>query len=415
VPKATIQTRAVAHAGELQAANELMGKVFAHSFDDTVQWMRHVGSAYPGFRIEHTRVAYVDGDLAGTLRITSDTIRIGEARLHMGGFGWIATAAHHRNKGVASALIDDGIRYMRERSYHVSMLFGIPNFYHRFGFTTTLAEYATRLDVRDLPRYQGPSFRVRAIKPGDVRLLQKMHEQSDAGTACSIIRCGAHFNYHWKQWENARVVMTPEGRVVGYFLIDRRSGYANPRRALGNTLEVEEAGVLQRANCPMVVEAAARHARENLLSEVLFCAPPGDPLIEYLHQFRSRHTMELTRGEGGMLSVVNLPETLESMVPEWESQLARHGGREFDTELTLQIDSVPYLVRCHHGAVSIHRQSGKNKLALSGEEFVHLLTGYRHLPEIASTRRRIITAEGMRLAACLFPKRHPYVWRVDRF
>lgn len=415
MPEPHIDTRAVKNAAELQEANDLMAKVFAHSYFDIMQWMRHIGTAYPGFHPEHTRVARIDGDLAGTLRITSDTVRIGEARLHMGGFGWIATAAHHRHKGVASALIEDGIRYMRERSYHISMLFGIPNFYHRFGYCTTLAEYATRLDVRDLPAYEGPAFRIRKAKPGDIRLMQKMHEQDDGATACSIIRCGAHFNYHWKQWENARIVMTPEGKVLGYLLIERGSAYASPRKQAGNTLEVEEVGVINRAGCAVVLEAAARIARESLLTELRFEAPPEHPLIAYLHQFRSAHTMNLTKGEGGMIAVVNMAETLESMIPEWESQLARQGGRELNTELTLHIDGAPFTVRTHRGAISVVKQGGRNKLSVTGEEFVQLLTGYRHLSEVLAIRRRIITADGHRLAEALFPKRHPYVWRIDRF
>lgn len=399
---------------ELQQANDLMAKVFRHDYFDTIEWMRNIGSAYPGFRPEYTRIARAGDEVAAALRVTSDTIRIGEARLHMGGFGWIATAANHRNKGVASRLIGDTLRFMREGSFHVSMLFGIPNFYHRFGFHTTLAEYTTRVDVRDIPVYTGPALRVRPAKPGDVRLMQRMHEQFDAETSCSIVRCGAHFNYHWQRWEAAKVVMAGDGKVLGYFLPSRTMGNAKPASS-HSRLEIEEVGVLNRGQCATVLEAVAAQAREQLLHEVQFHGPPSHPLIEHLHQFRSHHIMELTRGEGGMMAAVNIAETLESMIPEWESQLAAMGERELSVELTLYVDRVPFLVRCHHGSLSILRQPGANKLSLSPEEFIHLLTGYRHLAEVMATRRRILSASAQVLAQALFPKRSPYVWRADRF
>jgi predicted acetyltransferase len=399
---------------ELQQANDLMAKVFRHDYFDTIEWMRTIGSAYPGFRPEYTRIVRMGEEVAAALRVTSDTIRIGEARLHMGGFGWIATAANHRNKGLASALIGDTLRFMREGSFHVSMLFGIPNFYHRFGFHTTLAEYTTKIDVRDIPPYTGPAFRVRAAKPGDVRQLQRMHEQFDSGTACSLVRCGAHFNYHWQRWEAARVVMGGDGKVLAYFLPTRAKGPARPASS-HTKLELDEAGVLNRGVCATLLQAVAAHARDQFLHEVHFHGPPNHPLVEHLHQFRSHHVMELTRGEGGMMAVVNPAETMESMIPEWESQLLAMGERELSSELTTYIDRVPYLVRCHHGAISVLRQPGANKLSLTGEEFIHLLTGYRHLAEVLAARRRILQPSAVLLAQALFPKRTPYVWPADRF
>ena len=414
MPNPRIDVQPVRTAVELQEANDLMAKSFSRPYADTMEWMRHVGSAYPGYRQEYTRIDRMDGALAGALRVTSDTIRIGEARLHMGGLGWIATAATHRKRGVASALIGHTLNFMREHSFHVCMLFGIPNFYHRFGFSTTLAEYLTRVDVRDLPAYTGPAFRVRAAKPGDVRLMQKMHEQFEQGTACSIIRCAAHFNYHWQRWEEARIVMAMDGKVLGYFLPDRTTGLFAPRGPR-SSVEVEEVGVLNRGVCTTLLEAVAQHARAQLLHEVHFHGPPSHPMVEHLHQVRSRHVMELTSGEGGMLAMVNLGETLESMIPEWESQLHALGERTLNAELTLYIDRVPFQLCCHRGAIAIQRQPGVNKLSLTSEEFIHLLTGYRHLPEVLAARRRILRPEGVALAQAVFPKRHPYVWRADRF
>ncbi|MBI1321391.1 MAG: GNAT family N-acetyltransferase [Candidatus Hydrogenedens sp.] len=395
----------VRDARELNEAHDLMAKVHTKDYFNGMRLMEQVWRVYPSFRPEDTRVARLKGEIVGALRVTTDTIRLGEARLRMGGFGWVATSGRHRNLGVARALMSDTLEHMRARKLHVSMLFGIPNFYHRFGFSTTLANYRTTLNVADFPKPKTSGFKLRPVKPGDIRAMQRMHEQGDGQTACSIIRCGGHFQYRWGEWTSAQTVMTPDGKVLGYFL---------PRTG-GERLEIDEVGVLNRRVCGTLLDAILAYARDNFLREIEVHAPPHDPFIEYLLQFKSKHAMELTYGEGGMMAVLHLGETLDSMAPEWEYQLAQSALREQHTETTLVIDRVPYRLLAHHGSISVVQQPGKNKLSLTMEEFMHLLTGYRHIEEVLAVRHRILSQESRDLLAVLFAKRTPYVWTMDRF
>jgi predicted acetyltransferase len=390
---------------ELNEAHDLMAKVHTKDYFNGMRLMEQTWRQYPSFRPEDTRIARLKGEIVGALRVTTDTIRLGEARLRMGGFGWVATSGRHRNLGVARAMMSDTLTHMRSRKMHVSMLFGIPNFYHRFGFTTTLANYKTTLNAADFPAPRQGTFKLRPVKPGDIRTMQRMHEQADPDTACSIIRCGGHFQYRWDEWMPAQTVLAPDGRMLGYFL----------PRAGGERLEIDECGVLNRRCCSTLLDAMLGYARENLLREIEVHAPPHHPFVEYLLQFKSKHAMELTYGEGGMMAVLHLGETLESMAPEWEFQLAQSALRDAHVEATLVIDRVPYRVLAHHGAVSVSQQPGKNKFGLSMEELTHLLTGYRHIDEVLAARHRILSQESRVLLAAIFPKRTPYVWKMDRF
>jgi predicted N-acetyltransferase YhbS len=92
-----------------------MAKAHGNYYDSLRKVQTHAG--YPNHRPEFTRLAYWEGELAGTLRITSDTIRLGEARLHMGGLGWVSTAETHRHKGIARELLADTMNFLRARSY----------------------------------------------------------------------------------------------------------------------------------------------------------------------------------------------------------------------------------------------------------------------------------------------------------
>src|SRR5262245_30394386 len=114
-----LTVRAAAVGDELHRAQVLMARSHRPEFSESLNWFETTGATYPGFRpAEHTRVALIDGELAGALRLTTEVIRLGEARLKMGGLGWVATADEHRHKGVATALIRATLNYMAAHGYH---------------------------------------------------------------------------------------------------------------------------------------------------------------------------------------------------------------------------------------------------------------------------------------------------------
>src|SRR5690554_1179129 len=174
--------RGVQNKDEQHWANDLMAKVHSRDFFESQRWIDSFGMGYPGFEMEHTRIAVARQEIVAALRLTTDTIRIGEARLRMGGFGYVTTAGAYRHQGISRELIRDTLHYMHANNYHASMLFGIPNFYHKFGFATSLAEYATYIDTAEAGAVDQPEYTLRQGKPGDIRAIQKMHDANDART-----------------------------------------------------------------------------------------------------------------------------------------------------------------------------------------------------------------------------------------
>lgn len=396
--------RGAENTEETRQAVELMAKAQWNYFD-AIQWMESTGDGYPGYAREHTRTAWQNGELVGALRLTTDTIRIGEARLKMGGLGWVTTAPHRRHQGIARELISDTLHYMKSHGYHVAMLFGIPNFYHRFGFTTTLADYFTTVSVAEAAEAPHAPFRMRPGKPGDIPAIQRIHMTNDADVACSLVRSTAHMTNKWGRWKPVQVITNADGKVTGYLL---------PRGA-DDTLYIEDFGVVDRGYCGALLKACADIAAADYRSRIRFSGPPSQPFIQFLHQYKSIHEIQITRNQGGMMAFIDIGEALETMIPEWENLLSCSAARALKTEITLLVDQKSYRIRAHRGVVDIAQTSGANKVALSPADLMHLTTGYRYLPEILSQRRRILNAEGKTLLAAIFPKRSPYVWGIDRF
>ena len=335
----------------------------------------------------------------------TETIRLGEARLRMGGLGWVGTAPRHRHKGVCRALMLNTLDYLKQNHYHVSMLFGIPNFYHRFGFTTTLADYAIVIDTAEALHSRHTAFRRRSAKPGDIAAIQKIHAANDSGIACSLLRSAAHLTNKWKHCKNMSVLISDSGKVIAYFTAHN----ANQQ------MQVDEVGVSTPQACEAVLAACGQLASDESVGRIRFLIPPPHVFARHLLQYQSTHEMHILRDQGGMMAFVDQAEALESLIPEWEDLLSRTNLRNEQIEITLVVDGASYRVRARRGAIDIAQQPGANRLSITAADLMHLVTGYRYLDDILVKRRRILTAPARAFLAVLFPKRTPYVWNFDRF
>lgn len=389
---------------EFRLASDLIASVFADSDSATRSWFENSWAKYPGTTREHTRIALSKGKLAGTMRIQPETMRLGEARLRVGGLAWIATAPRYRGEGVGRCLMQDALNYLRHHAYHLALLFGGPNIYYPFGFVTALADYVVGVDTIEALSFQTVS-KVRPTKPGDIVALQKMHSANDAHVPCSLLRSSAHFTNKWQQRGSSYVLTDSLGRPVAYFFT----------RVGDDGLWVEEVGVSEPKVCPDVLGACGARAADSSAGRIRFLVPPTHPFARFLGHVRSVHETHVLRDGGGMLACVDIGEMLESMVPEWENLLQRSAARELRTETTLVVEGETYRIRANRGAVDIAAFPGRNKLGLQPGELTHLITGYCYLEDILASCRSILSGEARTLLKALFPKRNPYVWHFDRF
>lgn len=389
---------------ELRLACDLLARVYRVHTPSAREWLYHESGRYPNFRREHTRIILLGNEVASALRISTDTILLGEARLKMGGIGWVATSESHRGKGLCRRLMQDAFEYMKANNYHVSMLFGIPNFYERFDYVTTLADYVISVDTVEAMTFQSP-LRIRAAKPGDIPVLQRIHSTNNADIPCSLLRTAAHFKNRWERWGRWYVLTDDDGKVEAYFIAHED----------GSCLHVDDVGVTEPGLCAAVISAAAKLASDESAGSVRFYVPPPHPLARYLLQFRSTHEMRVERNAGGMMTFVDVLESFENLIPEWESLLAKSTARELRTEFTFCVNGAAYRVRANRGAVDVAAVPGKNKVTVSIGDLMHLVTGYRYVEDILADRRCLVAPEARCLMSVLFPKRTPYVWRFDRF
>ena len=395
---------------EVCHANALMAK--GHGEPASLfRWLKTCGAVYPGYRPEHTRIALWKGEVVGALRISSEVIRLGEARLRIGGIGLITTAAAYRGRGICRALMMDTLDYLRHHNHHMAMLFGDPHLFRRFGFATTLSTCSITVDVDDVLTVHRAAHRLRQARPGDISALQRIHNVNDEAVACSLIRTCAHITNKWERCKNVHVLANVQGKILGYLDMQRE----------GDELIIYEAGVGDPHHYARILSECGRLATEDLISQIRFLIPPAHPLTRFLMTYRSaRYTCgdEIYApgcGRDGLMTFVSLEETLENLIPEWEGLLAQSALRNARVETSLRIEKTSLLLRANRGSIGILSAPGRGRIALSAVDFIHMLTGYRSADEILSTPRRLLLPEERLLFDTLFPRRDPYVWPFDRF
>ena len=99
------------------------------------------------------KVSVLDGEQAvAMLRVIRLTMRLREALVPMAGIADVRTHPAHRRQGHARRLFAATLEYMRRERYAVSLLFGISDFYWRFGYAPVLPEYDVSLPTRHAER-----------------------------------------------------------------------------------------------------------------------------------------------------------------------------------------------------------------------------------------------------------------------
>ena len=91
----------------------------------------------------------LEGQVVSWLWIHDLRWRVGHAGIRMGGIGGVGTDAAHRYRGYSRRCMQRACSYMRERGFQMSVLFGIGNFYHKWGFASAVVEPGLVMSTRN--------------------------------------------------------------------------------------------------------------------------------------------------------------------------------------------------------------------------------------------------------------------------
>jgi predicted N-acetyltransferase YhbS len=144
------------------------------------------------FRLEQARVAVVDGEIAGHVRIFARTMMVRGMSMAAGGIGAVATRDSARGSGVATALLRDAIAEIQREGMPLSFLFtGIMPFYERLGYRV-VPQASFECDAQEASLTHGAgAHAVRAATETDVSDMLAIYDAAIAERTGAIIRSAA--------------------------------------------------------------------------------------------------------------------------------------------------------------------------------------------------------------------------------
>ncbi|MGD8237007.1 MAG: GNAT family N-acetyltransferase [Armatimonadota bacterium] len=369
----------------------------------------------------HHRELMVDGESVSRLSIVDHEMRIGCATVRMGGIGGVHTDKEHRMRGYSRRVMTDSVEYMRENGFDVSLLFGIRNFYHKFGYITALAQHRLTMPIPPVDEGNG-QHATRPMTDADIGRIIDLYNEDNRTRTCSVVRRHDRWT-HFRKGSRFRVearafvVEDAGGDVVGY------AGYDDVEDAVN----IFEVAATDDAFAELVREFV-RMAQAMDADTISIFAPPDHPFIEYCH----RHDCHLTtnfRADGdGMLRIINLRSAMEKTLPELEARLQRDvrfasAGPEEPTGLRIATDIGAVVLQVAGASLTVEDGDGAAacELALPQAILTQLLIGYRSLRSVLGDEAVSVSGDCTGLLDALFPSGpgrqpcEPYIWAADHF
>jgi len=359
----------------------------------------------------HERKLWLDDDtFVARLAVLDYTIRIGATQVTMAGIGGVHTESEHRMKGYMRVLFGDTVTYMTKGGYDISMLYGIPNFYTKFGYAAVMADHRFTIKTRDAEAAGAGarSYRSRPVAENDMPAVVKLYNANNAARTCSAVRSPDAFTKfrmgtQWGTRAETQLWEDSDGVLLGYAVWDKRR----------TEVKVAEVGARDDALYPTILTALAEQAVEKRCEQITIYAPPDDPFAEYAQRFGIEWTIWRPRYSDGMARILNQTPFLEKLAPELARRIAGCA------------DAKPVGLKTDLGAITLVPTTGKVRiqegiaagaqLALSQDRLVQLILGYRSVRDVLNSSDVTVTGDALPTLNALFPRDTAFMWRPDYF
>jgi len=348
-----------------------------------------------GTRIE----VLVEDKVASSVLVYDRLVRIGGKLFTCGGIGDVSTRREHRQHGYARMMMQDAVAYMQEKQFHFSALFGIPNFYPKFGYVVALPGIESSVPLRDAEFAQA-RYSVRELEPADHPRVAKIYEQMTAERTFSCARdpktwSGFRIGGNWSDRIGAFVVLDGD-KIIGYASYELNPGH----HALG------EIGYSTPNAWSTILAEGTRQALEKRVELLVLHAPADDPFLHYARRYGCSTSLNYARNSGGMARLIDQSTVLKALRPVFKRRLESSGSAWRGT----------LLFKTDLGATSVKLGEGTTTtLELPQTLLTQWLLGYREIAESLFESDVIVPDELIEVLQAIFPFGYPYIYATDRF
>ncbi len=357
-------------------------------------------------------------------------LQIGAARVRMDGIGGVGTEPDCRKRGYAGLVMQAAVDVMRSGDAALSMLYGIRDYYPRFGYTPAGPEHFIVLNER-ANRYPLPEGGiVRPFAAADLTAIQDLYRQMTQNSVGTAVRSDE--GSVWKKLaasgsgtaeEACRVVVNPAGRLAGY--IWRSDSFWYVRHLLRyhtrpNTLVFAEVGAVDTPSAVAVLagcRAWAEEVGESETPNMAAIATTPDSAIAAAARLQSAEFIRgYSRCGASMALVLNPSRLLQALLPELTLRW-QQARLDFQGDLRLRVDEQEIALALTPEGVTLKTdaQGSGDPIALPQQTLARLALGAFPPQDLLEALPAPPSERLQQIVSALFPERHPHMHLPDRF
>ena len=262
---------------------------------------------------------------------------------------------------------------MSNQDFDVAMLFGIRNFYHKFGYATVLPETWINIEVQDVHN-ANLEYQIRTFEIENLPEILGIYHSNNADRIGALIRDpdgGFNRSITWEQPATPFVVFDSNDQVTGYFFKGEDS----------NHVTVSEIGFLDQSIFPSIVKFLTNYANQISVNQLRFSMPQDHPFSVFCRRFGTQTTISHRRCGGGMMRLIRQTTTLKKMCYELTSRLQKSAKfTKWQGIIEISTDLGTDLIEVDNGHVNHQENStskSRYKLEIAQNKFVQLMMGRR--------------------------------------
>ena len=315
------------------------------------------------------RCALWSGDHAqpvSKLALLTLELRFGALALPVEGYEGVSTPPEHRRRGYMARLLRRSLASARQR-VSVACLFGVDDFYPRFGFVTCVADCELRVDL-DNARRLDPVVdgAVRAGGPADLPAMRALYNQVHAARPWTAAR-GPTWDRLPRagEWEPGSEIHLAQrgGELHGYLVLRAPMFGWRARR-----FELREIVARDTASAGVLLACALQRARQLNYDRIVVHEPPDSPVARVARAVGCEVVHRYSAAGGGMARILDRARFVDGIAAE----LARRARAAGVTESV----AAPALAALRAGA-----------LVPDDGDLLRLVVGYQRFDEVAEERR----------------------------
>lgn len=357
----------------------------------------------PKFQKGDLRIAKVNGKIVSAMMLIRRPLRIGTAVVDGAIVAPVATHPKYQGKGYCSAIMKDAIHYMKDQGFDLTILWGIPWLYLRYGYSPAMLKPELVINPEQSTSMEKGPHRFRPFTEVDLKEMTAIYHANSARRTCAEVRSPT-----MSEWQ-------PGGSEVKLEVLtdkkDRVTGY----RALGTDWGghpcAHEIGVLNDEACMVILSSLIELAKEKDLKEFHCIIHPDHPFSRFA--FRCGGEIRINRAGGAAMALVlNLASLLTKMKKEFEARLRSSELHDSRCNLKILSEGESVVLKIDRGRVSVNPDGIKadHQFDIPLAHLNPLVTGYSDIRDVLKNPHIKIRGgkRSIRLIEVLFPRGFPF-------